>query len=67
MLCSAAQLRVFRRAAPYPSREEKAVELTDALGRYVTDANGPGLANSSQGRWGGVSTTLVTKVSIHDV
>lgn len=37
--CSAP--RLFRRAAPYPPREEKAVELTDALGRYVASL-GPG-------------------------
>ncbi|XP_042352740.1 nuclear receptor coactivator 5 [Plectropomus leopardus] len=31
---SAQQLRLFRRAAPYPSREERAEELKDALDSY---------------------------------
>lgn len=31
---SASQLRMFRRAAPYPSREERAEELKDALDSY---------------------------------
>lgn len=35
VLLSRSVPRLFRRSAPYPSREEKAVELTDALGRYV--------------------------------
>lgn len=35
LLLSRSAPRLFRRAAPYPSREDKAVELTDALGRYV--------------------------------
>lgn len=48
LLCSAAQLRLFRRAAPYPTREEKAVELTDALGRYV-HRRGPGAGQPSPG------------------
>lgn len=34
VLCSAQQLRLFRRAAPYPTREERTEELKDALDRY---------------------------------
>lgn len=65
LLFSAAQLRLFRRAAPYPTREEKAVELTDALGRYVTALAQGGAqvpADNPQGRGGDVSATTVTKV-----
>ena len=34
MLGSTQQLRMFRRAAPYPSREDRTEELKDALDRY---------------------------------
>lgn len=34
VLRSTQQLRLFRRAAPYPSREERTDELKDALDRY---------------------------------
>uniref|UniRef100_A0A3P9Q1E5 Uncharacterized protein n=1 Tax=Poecilia reticulata TaxID=8081 RepID=A0A3P9Q1E5_POERE len=31
LCCSAQQLRLFRRAAPYPSREERTEELKDVV------------------------------------
>lgn len=33
VLCSGQQLRLFRRGAPYPTREERSEELKDVLDR----------------------------------
>lgn len=42
VFCSAQQLRLFRRGAPYPTREERSSELKDALDRY--DLRLPGVS-----------------------